>query len=95
MKNQRNLSIALSLGLGFTTWRLWERRQLTARFVQAGVAPQDASTATAQVLPFFAFSQASDIENTIESAAAPGQVDAEYFAMAEDLWLIAKNKEVA
>ena len=90
-----NLSIAASLGLGFTAWRLWERRQLNARFVEAGVAPADASVATAQVLPFFAFSQYSDIENTIESAAAPGQVNAEYFSMAEDLWLIAQNETVA
>jgi hypothetical protein len=94
MKNTRTYTTVASLGLGFTAWRLWERRQLNSKFVQAGVAPQDASIATAQVLPFFAFTRAKDIENTIESAALPGQVEADYFSMAEDLWLVAQNKAV-
>ncbi len=85
-------TIAASLVLGFSAWRLWERSSLTARFVQAGVSPQDASVATAQVLPFFSTSRASDVEDTVEQASAPGQANAEYFALAEDLWLIAKGK---
>ena len=64
-------------------------------FVAAGVAPADASIATAQLLPFFAASTAGDIEDTISQAVPPGQVNAEYFAMAEDAWLVAQGRGIS
>jgi len=88
-------TVLASLGLGFTIWRLWERSSLNRRFVAAGIDPGDASVATAQIIPFFATTTAADIEDTIQKAAAPGQVDAEYVEMAGDAWLIAQGKGVS
>jgi hypothetical protein len=87
-------TVITSSALGFGAWRLFERSRLTRRFVQAGVAPADASVATAMLLPFWATSTFGDLENTIEQAAAPGMVDAEYFSMAEDARLVSQGRAI-
>lgn len=86
----KGTTVAASLGVGFTLWRLWERGKLSSRFVLADVAPQDAGVAAAQFLPFFSFVTYKDITNTIESAAAPGQVEQTYNEFAGDAWLLAQ-----
>jgi len=80
----------LFAGIGFTAWRLLQQGQLARRFVAADVDPGDASIAAAQLIPFWSTVTYADLTNTIESAAAPGQVDATYNEYAGDAWLMAQ-----
>ena len=92
----RGITIAASALTGFGLWRLWERGRLSKRFVQADISPQDAAIATEQYMPFFSFLTYSQVENTVESAAASfGQTPNQaYQEFAADAYLVSQGRAV-
>jgi hypothetical protein len=88
----KNLKWIVLVSAGFTGWRIFERGRLSSRFVATGlVDPGDASIASGQLIPFWSTVTYKDLTNTIETSAAPGQIENTYAEFAADAWLIAQS----
>ena len=79
MKTRRSIIWGVT-GLGaFTVWRLREQGQLEDRFIEEGVSPAIAASATSLFLPFWSFLTYTEVANEMGDAES-----SEWIAYAEE-----------